>query len=259
MKRLYTVILLITVVFAGCKSEKKINSYSDIYSERPTTIYIAPVIDNAIRREVKYPKDAAYNNEINTASAYLNQTLAAPLLKKGYYVVGSVASREIAEATKMSNKQLRNGDMKSFGTDYGVDAVLIVTIHRWREKNGEWIACLEYQLRSTKSNVDLQHTWVIARKRVPTNLKGDPVVMKNDVKFAKRFDFDNGTAQRCFLVEKVNDYVLRDLPISSLKRQFEDDIYKNANPTYMTYIWTEDGSADVGTCSVEEFEEIAFL
>ena len=51
MKRLTFIIsLLATVLLGACKSEKKINSYSDIYAERPTVIYIAPINDKAERK-----------------------------------------------------------------------------------------------------------------------------------------------------------------------------------------------------------------
>lgn len=257
--KLRIIIAAIAVVMLGaCKSEKKINSYSDIYSERPTTIYIAPINDKTERRVEKYPKDAEYNNEINSAKAYLYQTMPVPLTKKGYYVIGPVASAEIAQAIPMTPKQLRNGDLKSFGTDYGVDAVLVVTLHNWKDENGKKIAYLEYQMRSTKSNVDLMHTWVLATKQVSTNLKGDPIRLKNDTRFAKALDVDNGTAQRCYLVEKVNDYVLRNLPISSQRRQFEKDLYRVANPQYIKYTWL-DGGAIVEECSEEEYESQAFL
>lgn len=247
------------LVLTGCNSEKKVTSYSDIYNERTTSVYIAPVIDNAQRKVEKYPKDVAYNNELASAKAFLYQTLSGPLLKKGYYVIGTVAAHQLAESNPMTPKQLRNGDLSMFNKSYGIDAVLIVTIHRWKEENGKWTAFLEYQLRSTKTNVDLMHTWVMATKQVPTNLKGDPIVMKNDQRFAQQYELDNGSAQRCFLVEKVNDFVMRDLPISSSKRQFEDDIYRNANPTYIKYIWSDEGGSDVQPCSIEEFEQGCFI
>ena len=258
MKKLMTLSLLAAILLTGCKSEKKINSYSDIYSERPITIYIAPVIDKAERKVEKYPTDIAYNNEINTAKAYLRQTMSDPLSRKGYYVIGQVASAEIATVTAMDAKALRNGDLSAFNNDYGIDAVLIVTLHKWKDDNNKKTAFLEYQLRSTKSNVDLFHTWVMATKQVSTNLKGDPITLSNDKKFVKRFDMDNGTAQRSFLVEKVNDYVLRDIPTSSQRRQFEKDLYRNANPNYISYNWI-DGGANVQKLSLEEFEQQAFL
>lgn len=258
MKLKIAIAAIATLLLVGCKSEKKATSYSDIYSERPTTIYIAPVNDKTQRRVEKYPKDAEYNNEINSAKAYLLQTMPDPMIRKGYYVIGPVASAEIAEAVPMTPKQLRNGDLKQLGTDYGIDAVLVVTLHNWKDENSKKIAYLEYQLRSTKSNVDLMHTWVLATKQVSTNLKGDPIRLKNDTRFAKKMDVDNGTAQRCFLVEKVNDYVLRNLPTSSQRRQFEKDLYSAANPQYIKYTWM-DGGAEVEECSEEEYESQAFL
>ncbi|MBQ6238427.1 MAG: hypothetical protein IJK07_09460 [Bacteroidales bacterium] len=258
MKRSIIMITLLAVLLGACKSEKKINSYEDIYSERPTVIYLAPVNDKAERRVEKYPADIAYNNEINTAKAYLYQTLSAPLIKNGYYVIGPVASRQIDESLNMTSKELRNGDLSAIRNTYGIDAILMVTLHKWKDENGKKTAFLEYHMRSTKTNVDLLHTWVMAVKQVSTNLKGDPITLSNDTRFAKRFDMDNGTAQRSFLVEKVNDYILRDLPTSSLRRQFEKDQYKNANPTYIKYVWM-DGGADVQNCSAEEYESNAFL
>lgn len=259
MKRLIWVMAAALTLVAGCKSEKKINSYKDIYSEQPTTIMVAPVFDKAERKVEKYPTDVAYNNELTTSTAYMQMTLSRPLVRKGYYVIEAATAGEVMAQSGYSQKELRVGNLSELQSKCGIDAVLVVTLHRWREENGKWIAMLEYQLRSTKTNHDLMHTWVMAIKAVPTNLKGDPIVMKRDKSFAKQWGFDNGTAQRAFLVEKANDYVLRDLPTSSTLRQFEKDIYRNANPTYIKYLWSEDGGADVQSCSVEEYEEKAFL
>lgn len=263
MKRSYILLslalLAATAIFSGCESEKKVNYYSDIYAEKPTTIYIAPIIDNSSRRVEKYPKDVAYNNEVNTAAKYLYQTMATPLINHGYYVIGPVASKEIAASDTRTPKQWRNGSLEKYNNDYGIDAVLIVTLHRWNEGNGEWTAYLEYNLRSAKTNTELMHKWVMATKRIPTDLKRDPRPMKTDKIFAEKMGFDNGTAQRCWLVEKVNDYVLRNIPISATQRQFEDDLYKNASATYIKYVWSEDGNADVTDCSIEEYEQGCFI
>ena len=259
MRRLFIIAALAAVALCGCKSEKKINQYSSIYNEKPTMVYVAPIDDRAERKPEKFPKDIAYNNEVNTASAYLMKTVATPLLNNGYYVMGPVAERQIAEAENKSAKEWHNGDLKPLHQKYGADAVLIITVHRWVEGNGIWTAYLEYRLRSTHSNSDLMHTWVMATKTVPINLKGNPTVMKNDTKFAERLALDNGTAQRCFIVEKVNDYVLRNLPVSSSRRQFERDRYEPAVPTYLKYTWTDEGGSDVKACPQEEYEQGCFI
>ena len=257
MKKCYILLTLTLMasLFAGCNSEKKATYYSDIYSEKPTTIYITPIEDLAERRIEKYPKDAEYNNELNTATAYMYQTMAGPLVRHGYYVLGPIASMQLDSIEHRLPEDLRMANIKVFYQKYGIDAILNTTIHRWVEKNGKWIVYLEYQLRSTKTNIELMHKWVIATKEVPLNFKRDPTIMKEDKAFAKLMDLDNGTAQRCWLVEKVNDYVLRNIPISSTLRQFENDLYKSASQTYIRYTWTEEGKADVQTCSIDEYEQ----
>ena len=256
---LYALIGILLLSFASCKTEKKANYYSDIYAEKPTTIYLAPIIDNSGRRIEKYPKDAAYNNEVNTAAKYLYQTMATPLIRHGYYVIGPVTSEQIASNDPRTPKQWRNAALTEYNTLYGIDAVLITTIHRWVESNATWTVYLEYQLRSAKTNVELMHKWVMASKIVPIDLKKDPHSLKTDVQFAKKMKFDDGTAQRCWLVEKVNDYVLRNIPISSTKRQFEDDLYKAATDTYIKYTWSATGNADVQSISLEEYEQGCFI
>lgn len=256
---LYALAGLMMLCMASCKSEKKVSQYSDIYAEKPTTIYLAPVIDNSYRRIEKYPKDVAYNVEVNSAAKYLYQTMAQPLLRHGYYVIGPVASEQIAANDPRTPKQWRNGALTEYNTLYGIDAVMITTIHRWVDWNAHWAVYLEYQLRSAKTNVELMHKWVMAVKEVPTDLKSDPHSLKTDKQFAARMGFDDGTAQRCWLVEKVNDYVLRNIPISVTKRQFEDDMYKAATATYIKYTWSETGNADVQSMSLEEYEQGCFV
>lgn len=261
MKKIFNIIAtaLILFTFLGCHSEKKATYYNEIYSEKPITIYIAPVNDKTERKAEKYPKDVAYNNEVNTAAKYCYQTMAAPLMNHGYYVIGPVASNQISTIAPCSPKQLCSGDIKQYYINYGIDAVLVTTLYKWVDKNGKWTLYMEYLLRSTKTNTELMHKWVMATKEVPTNLKGDPIEMQQDKSFAKTMGFDNGTAQRAFLVEKVNDYVLRNIPLSASLRQFEDDLYKVANATYVKYTWSEEGKADVEPCSLEEYEQGCFL
>lgn len=262
MKKLFPSIIMFAagaMLLAGCKSEEKAVSYESVYQEKPVIIYCAPTFDNCERRSEKYPTDVVYNNEINSANKFFYETMSSPLIKHGYYVIGPVASEQIAASETRTQKQLFYGDVKNYSTLYGIDAVIFTTIHRWREENGKWIVYIEYLMRSTKTNTDMMHKWVKAVKAVPLNLKKDPVIMKEDKEYAEAMEFDNGTAQRCYLVEKVNDYILRNIPISSTRRQFESDMHKPANNTYIQYTWTEQGNADVQNITLEEFEQEAFL
>lgn len=244
---------------AGCKSEKKITTYDNIYKEKPVTVYIAPVEDKTSRKEEKFPQDKAANEERNVAARYLQLTLPKPLRNQGYYTISGMSALQIAKKEQHTSKQLRNEDIRSYAQYYGIDALLVVTMHRWIERNGEWQLFIEYTLRSTKSNSDLLHTWVKATKKLDTDFKGDPIAMKDDNDFAEAMNMDNSTAQRCRLVARVNDYVLRNLPISSSKRQFEQDRYMKANAAYFNYIFTPDGSIDIEKTTMEAFEEECFV
>lgn len=52
MKRIFIPFLLCAIVlFGACKSEKKISRYSGIFDEKPLTIFLAPLQDNAPRRQ----------------------------------------------------------------------------------------------------------------------------------------------------------------------------------------------------------------
>lgn len=262
MKRniIFLLFFAAVMILTSCKQEKKVTYYEGIYSEKPVLIYIPPVEDRSARQFEKYPKNVEYNNECNTAAQYFYQTLSYPLLSNGYYVVGPLTAHQIFDLDGISHKNMRRGDIKSLYNDYGIDAVLNTTIHRWVEKNAEWTVYIEYQLRSAKTNTELMHKWVKATKLLPTNLKGDPYILQRDRKFAQQMGgVDNGTAQRCWIVEKCNDYVLRNLPTSSTRRQFEEDLYRGANATYIKYIWNQDGQADVQPLSAEEFEQGCFV
>lgn len=250
--------VLAASLFASCKSEKKLTYYSDIYAEKPTTIYVAPINDRAARRPDKYEKDKAYNLEVDAASAYLRQTISQPLVSQGYYVVGPLAAAQIAKNETRSYRQLVKTDLSSYYNDYGVDAVLFTTIHRWKEGNGTWTVYVEYILRSTKTYAELMHTWVEASKVIFTDMKKDPVPMRADRLFAKRLDISVDAAQRCILVANTNHVVLKDLPISSSRRQFETDQYLGSNSAYIRLTCNETGDVETAPMSMEAFEDACF-
>lgn len=247
-----------TMIFSSCKSERKITYYSDIYAEKPTSIYIAPVVDKSARKPNKLEKEKAYNVEVEVAADYFMKTLPKPLISQGYYVNGPLVAAEIGSKETRSLRQLLRADLTSYYEDYGVDAVLFTTIHRWKESNGKWTVYIEYVLRSTKSYNELMHTWVEASKVIFTDMKGDPVPMRDDRLFAKRMGIDNGTAQRCILVSNVNSVVLKDLPVSASQRQFERDQHLGTNSQYLQVITNETGEIESAPISMEAFEDACF-
>lgn len=256
---LYIIAIVAIGLFASCKSEQKITYYNNIYTEKPTTIYIAPVQDYAERKPEKYPKDQEFNAELNYAKNFFYQTLSTPIINQGYYVIGPIAAKEIAATESRDLKKLHKTDLTNYHKYFGIDAILFTTIHKWEEKNGEWTVYVEYILRSTKTYNELLHTWVKATKKLALNLKKDPVPMRSDNVFAKKMELSNGTTQRCILVEQLNDFILRDIPISSLQRQYEQDQFLRSNSEYLNFLYNENGEIECSPISMEAFENECFL
>ena len=259
MRKYLSIIVLATVVLASCKGPQKAVSYNDLYSEKPLTIYVAPVSDNAERRVVKYPGDTKYNSEIDLAAKYMYQTAQKPIARLGYYVIGPTASMQIAADETRTADKMMTGDLKMYKRDYGIDAILFPSIHKWAQEKDEWIVYVEYVLVSTTSNSELMHVWVRGSKLIQLNFKGEPQISKFDAEFAAGMELSNASAQRCFLLEQVNDYVLRNLPTSSDRRQFEEDLYFKAHPSYFSYYFSEDGTIQIDKITMEQYEQECFV
>ncbi|MBQ3579779.1 MAG: hypothetical protein II975_02120 [Bacteroidales bacterium] len=253
------IVPVLALIVLSCKGPQKAVSYSELYSEKPLTVYVAPIDDKAERRVVKYPGDTKYNNEIDLAAKYMFQTAQKPISNQGYYVIGPAASMQIAAEETRTQEKMMIGDLKQYKNTYGIDAILFPTIHKWAQNKDEWIVYAEYVLVSTTSNAELMHVWVKGTKLVPVNFKGEPLTMKFDSEFAADMELSNASAQRCFLVEQMNDYVLRNLPTSSDRRQFEGDRYFKAHPSYFSYFFSEEGTIEIEKISMEQYEQECFV
>ena len=239
------VILLAMVVLASCKSEKKLEQYSEIYKERPTVIYVAPLNDLSLRRAVRTPEDSLYNLSLNIAAQQLFLTATDPLVFNGYYVPGPLASAQIAATEWRTGKQLRNENINDYKTDLGIDAVLFITIHSWANTSNSWTVETEYVLRSALSNNELLHVSVAAKKILPTDFKGNPIPLGEDKVFAQKYGCDLETAQRCRLVETLNKFVLKDLPTGKRAREHRTERYIRSHPEYFNLVIHPDGSVQM--------------
>lgn len=258
-KNIAYLITIAALLVSGCKSEKKLTTYNGIFNERPVTLYIAPLQDNSQRKEERYPQDVAFNAERNTAARHLMLSLPKPLTEKGYYVVPPMAAKQIAQQDTCTPRQLLETDLITYAQRYGVDAILVVTLHRWKEVEGEMILFMEYALRSCKSNTELMHSWVQAHTRIAYNYKGEIFPSPADRLLMVDYDIDASTALRCRLAAEVSAQTLRNLPISSAKRQFEQDRYQKANATYFRCEMTDNGEIEMERISMEAFEEACFV
>lgn len=261
MRKLSTILVIATIaaINFGCKTEKKVTRYENLYSEKPAVIYIAPIIDKIERKKVVYADDLVFNREVNTAHAYMYQTLQNPVIRKGYYVIGPMAAKEIARADTSSVEDLKfSHNLMKYSAQYGIDAILFVTINRWVEENGEWIVFLNYTLKSTKTAKTLMNYYVKAHKMVILDSRRDPQMSVADWDFADEMGTDNGTTQRARILECVSEYVLKNLPAGSKHKKFEQDIYNIANPECFDYLIDEENIINFATMELEEYEKECF-
>lgn len=246
MKRLYILLIAVmAIAFAGCKGEKKMVQYTEVYQERPLAIYIAPVNDRAERVAVRTVEDSALNASINTATKQLYLTASSPLVYKGYYVPGPVASAQLAATETRTIKQLRNENINDYYTELGFDAVLFLTINKWEQTHNSWTVEVEYALRSARTGSEVMHCVVKATKMLPTDFKGRPQPLGADASFAKQYGCDLQTAQRCRLVELLNQFVLGDLPAGSRARGNSIERYTPSHAEYFNMQIGPDGSVMV--------------
>ena len=252
MKRSTFIIALAATLLAACESTKKMEQYGEIYQEATGTIYVAPVNDISPRRALRETVDSVYNTSLNTAAKQLYLTAADPMTAAGYYVLGPLASAQIAATETRSGKQLRNESINDYYTELGIDAILFIDLEEWRQTNDSWTAIIDYTLRSTHSGTELMHVRVNATKFLPTDHKGNPKPLADDLQFAKRYGCDLETAQRCRLVEITNQYILRDLPSGARARTYTTERYIPSHPDYFYLRIQRDGSVELFSAELIE-------
>lgn len=252
MRKHFGILLLVFLTLIGCKGENKMVQYSELYQDRPATIYIAPINDRSERRAVRTVEDSIYNAAVNTATKQLYLTASDPLVFNGYYVLGPMASAQLAATETRTFKQLRNENINDYYTDLGVDAILFMTVNLWNSTFNSWTVEVEYTLRTTRTGSEVMHTVVRATKLVRTDFKDKPIVLREDQAFANRYGCDIETAQRCRLVEILNQFVLKDLPSGIRARENSIERYIPTHPEYYNLHINPDGSVMIVPSDDEE-------
>ena len=244
MKKSVFILVMLPLLMVGCKGEKKLARYNEMYQQEPSVIYVAPLNDLSMRRAVRETEDSIYNVSLNIASRQLYLTATDPLTSHGYYVLGPLASAQLAATETRTGRQLRNESINDLYTDLGIDAVLFIDLLNWSHTYNSWSVEAEYVLRSTTTGMELLHVHVNATKILPTDYKGNPKPLKDDLEFAKQYGCDLETAQRCRLVEIMNKYVLKDLPGGKRARKHEAEQYAKPHPEYFNLRIHRDGSVE---------------
>lgn len=243
--RLLLAAAAVAALLSACKGTKRIEYYGEIYNQQPATVLVVPVNDLSMRRALREEADSLFNQSLNTASIQLYLTAADPLTNKGYYVPGPLASAELAASLGRTGKQLRNENINDIGSQLGIDALLFIDILEWNQSFNSWSVKVEYVMRSTHSNSEILHVHVNAVKVLPTDFKGNPKPLSDDIAFARRYGCDLETAQRCRLVEILNQYVLKDLPSGQRARQHSSERYMKPHPEYFNLRIGKDGSVEL--------------
>ena len=201
--------------------------------------------DNAKRPVVKTSQDEILARELASAALFMRQTLSEPLVNMGYYTLPPLASDVILERLGLTYKQYMNDDLRLLDSLYGIDAVLLVAIHKWQNPEvNETVVYAEYTLRSTKTGMDLMHTWVRGNKMQPVDTHGEPVELPADIDFIDQSGLSSSLAHRCLLLQQMSDFVLRNLPIGTRRWFHKRDQYIPANPSYYGFIINPDGSLE---------------
>lgn len=238
-------IILLALLAVSCKTTKKQAQYGDIYKERPSTVYVAPLADMSMRRAFRTTEDSAYNHSLNVAACQLYLTAADPLVYNGYYVPGPLVSAQIAATETRSGRQLRNDVISDYAEELGVDAILFITLNGWSSTENSWTVEVEYVLRSTRTGNELMHTSVVATKTLSVDFKKRPVPTPADKLFAEQTGYDLETVQRCRLVETLNKYVLKDLPSGKRAREHRTERFIPSHPEYFSLRIEPDESVEL--------------
>ena len=254
MKRYIIWTLTCVLLLASCKEEKKVTTFQDLYKEQPFAIITAPVQDLAPRIIVKNTQDKVLNDELDECAHFLRQSLTQPLVAMGYYALPPLSSDIILNKVDKNYQQLMQENVGEFSTNYGIDAILLVTLYKWKEPEiNEIVVFAEYTLRSTKTGLELMHTCVRGRKIQPIDAKCEPVELDSDLRFIENSGLDKRLAHRCILLQEMSDFVLRSIPTSAGRWYFQHDQYISANPTYYSFVMLPDGSIER-----TEYDDLAF-
>jgi len=137
------VAIIATILLSGCTSLKvptKLETYPQLYTERPLSVLLLPPINRSTKVEAK---ELFYSS------------LTVPLTQKGYYVMPPLLTMEILrEESAYDSEMYLNESMKRAGQLFGADAVLFTIIHSWNKTTiaSQINVEIEYILKSTKSD-----------------------------------------------------------------------------------------------------------
>lgn len=136
---------IIAALLIGCAKNAtppmtKAQTYPEMYKESPLSILVMLPINKTNQVEAK---------------EFFYTTLTTVLADQGYYVMPPFMSQDILRRESANDaERFVDAPLNKFGENFGVDAVLFTTIHKWK-KDGitdKVETEVEYVLKSTKTN-----------------------------------------------------------------------------------------------------------
>ncbi|OIQ15956.1 MAG: hypothetical protein BM556_16815 [Bacteriovorax sp. MedPE-SWde] len=145
MKKLFGILLSVLMITSCSTTTTKNKAYSKMYTEKPTSITVLPVVNNSTAADAPL--------------LYLS-TVAEPLANNGYYVFPiEITNQMFTKEGITSGRQLESVPIKKYGEMFGTDSVLSVTINKWDTNYiviaGDVTVELETKIMSTRTGETL--------------------------------------------------------------------------------------------------------
>lgn len=140
-----SIAVLFALLFVSCTSTTKLQSFPQMYDEKPVTFLIMPPINNTNNVEAK---------------DYFYTTMNVPVAESGYYVIPpATAMATLQRESAYDSERFINGDISKFGKLFGADVAVFTVIKSWDKSvlASSVIIEIEYIFKSTKTNEIVYH------------------------------------------------------------------------------------------------------
>lgn len=140
-----TIASLLALLFISCTSTTKLQTFPQMYEEKPVVMLLMPPINNSNNVEAK---------------DYFYTTMNVPIAEAGYYVIPPATSMAtLQRESAYDSERFIDGDLSKFGKLFGADVAVFTVIKSWEKSmiGSSVIIEIEYIFKSTKTNEILYH------------------------------------------------------------------------------------------------------
>ena len=140
-----SVAVLFALLFVSCTSTTKLQTFPQMYDERPVVMLIMPPINNSNNVEAK---------------DYFYTTMNVPIAEAGYYVIPpATGMATLQRESAYDSERFIEGDVSKFGKVFGADVAVFTIIKSWEKSliGSAVIIEIEYIFKSTKTKEIIYH------------------------------------------------------------------------------------------------------